>query len=266
MPRALLLAALLLAACAGPPPEGLAPPVASEAGPVVLPDDTAANQTAPDQATDQARAAISLPGGARLVALEVTLPAPPPDLLDDQQAGVITLTAKTLPGEARARTARPRPIRLVFVNGALGLHALRPGAYAIETIAGYDCGPLGLAVPPGDAPIALGSLTLDGTDSHGAFLSGGTLTPDDLARVADLAGTDPAAIDADPLERGSAIPCAYRPRAVSRPDFDPTVKRLTALEVAGGLMFGGIVAAALVAGSSVAFVSGPLGGFLLLGL
>ncbi|MCL5779137.1 hypothetical protein M1105_19415 [Limibaculum sp. FT325] len=238
-----VLVALTLAGCATAPPKGLAPPAASEAS-----GSEVAVPPAP-------------PPDGRLVALRVAVENPPEGLLDEQGAGVLTLR----------REGERAPIRLVFGDGALGLYALPRGIYRIERVAGYDCGPLHLVLAPGETPLALGqlSLALGGErDGERGALAGGPATSGDIARIAALSGTDPAAVDAVPLERRRGISCRRDPRAVSRPDIDPTIRKLTPTEIALTVVLGGLIGAAggyAIAAGSFVFVSGAGGGLIFFG-
>ena len=242
MPRprlASMAVGCLLSACVSYAPEGVAPPAATEA------------------AGEPIR--ISVPPDRQLMALRISVENPPPELLDPQGAGVVTLVRG--PGGA--------PRHLVFVNGALGVYALEPGAWRIASIAGHACGPLDVVLSPGAPPQALGELTLS-PSGGGASLSGRPPTPEDLAQISTLVQADSSALDARPLERGSR-PCTREATAVSRPDIDPTVPEVTPLEIAGGVLLFAILGAAsgaALATSSGTFVftSGSAGGLLLIGL
>ena len=234
------IGALLLSACATRPPEGILPPEASET-----------------QTADAVRGTtIRLPPDRRLVAMRVVVNDPPPELLDEQGAGVVTVR----------RVSDREPIHLVFVNNALSVHALKSGAYRVESIAGFDCGTFDLPVALSDAPLALGTLTLDIYDETEAALLGNVPTPDELTGIAGLLDTEAAAVESDPLERGAGISCVRDTLAVSRPDVDPTIRKLTPLEIAGGIFFAGLIGGALAASSSFVFISGPAGALLLIGL
>ncbi|MDT8343392.1 MAG: hypothetical protein RQ752_03055 [Thermohalobaculum sp.] len=242
------LLALLLSACAATPPKGLALPAATEGG-----------GAAAEAPGDAVRGVLRAPPGGRLVALRVTVTDPPPGLLDDRGAGVLTLR----------RAGEREPIRLVFLDGALGLYPLRAGIYRVETVAGFDCGDIHLVLAPGEAPLALGGLDLALGDAAAGTLSGRLATPGDLDTFARLAGTDAAAIAVEPLERRQGIACTRHARAASRPDIDPTVRKLTPGEIAGVIVLGGLVGAAggyAIAAGSFVFVSGTGGGALFLGL
>lgn len=235
---ALLLVAAGLAACVEPPaPEGIEPPAASEA----------AGASAP----------VRVPPGKRLVGLRVDVVTPPPGLLDEQGAGVITVT----------RQGDPRPIRLVFVDDALAVYALDAGIYRVESIAGHDCGPIGLILSGGGTPLALGTLTLEVFGAEGAALSGRPPGLDDLDRLGGLVGAGAGTIDAEPLERRTGVSCERRLYAVSRPDVDPRFRPLSKGEIAGGIALAAILGAATggaaAAGSgALIFTSGTGGLFL----
>ena len=236
--------ALLLAACAPPPaPKGLAPPTASEA--------------APGGSRQGAR--IAAPPDARLVGLRVSVDNAPPDLLDDGGAGVLTFR----------RQGEREPIRLVFANGALGVYALPRGIYRIESVAGHRCGDVSFVLGPGSAPLSLGGIALDFRNGTAGTLSGRLPLPEDIERIAGLIGEDARTIAARPPLRGGGIPCARDSRAVSRPDIDPTIRRLTPAEIAGTVVLGGLLAAAggaAIATGTFVFLSGSAGGLLFLGL
>ncbi|MEM7526179.1 MAG: hypothetical protein AAF416_00700 [Pseudomonadota bacterium] len=250
-----IAAVVLVSACQGPPPPppGLVAPAAEDL-------DGAAVDAGP----------IAPPAGERFLGLRITVENPPPELLDPKGAGVVTVRR---PGDAAPR-------RLIFANGVLSVHALPPGPWRIMTIAGYACGPLGLPVPPGEGPIALGDITLalpevdpalsdDAADlaAEGRLTGGSTLTPDDLALFAGLFGEDGSVVAPRPLLQDGARRCRRWPRAASRPDIDPTVRRLTIGEqVQIGILaaaFGALTGGAAAVGSFV-FVSGTAGGFLFL--
>lgn len=234
------ICALMLTACATPPPKGLAPPAAIDG-------------------QKGGGGELSVPPDGRLVAFRVSVETPPEELLDEQDAGVLTLR----------REGVRDPIRLVFLNGALGVYALRSGIYRVDTIAGYHCGELYLLVAPKDEPVALGGLELAVYDEAEAELAGRLPTLEDIERIASLTGADTPAVDAEPLERRSGIACTRRPRAVSRPDVDPTIRKLTPAEIAGTVVLVGLLGAATggaAATGSIVFVSGSAGGVLLLSL
>ena len=230
---------VLLSACVTYAPEGVAPPEATEAS------------------ADPIR--ISLPPDRQLISLRITVEEPPSELLDPQGAGVITLV--------RGNGGAPR--HLVFINGALGVYALEPGGWRIASIAGHDCGALEVVLRSGAAPVALGDLQLRPV-GEAATLSGSPPTPEDLTQISGLIESNPAALDARPLVRGTRR-CGFKPNAVSRPDIDPTVPEVTPLEIAGGVLLFAILGAATggaLAASSGTFVftSGSAGGLLLVGL
>ncbi|MEL6766927.1 MAG: hypothetical protein AAFP17_07080 [Pseudomonadota bacterium] len=250
---------LALTACmTPPPPEGVVNPRASEPGPAPA----ASGEGAPINAGEP----IQPPRGTRLVGVEIAVENPPEELLDPAGAGVLLLKRQGQPGLGL----------LAFLDDALSVHALPPGAYRIAGVAGFDCGPLGLAVGPGDgtgappAPLYLGRLTLT-VDASGerAVLAGGTV-PDtaELARFATLFGGDEALVDPRPLLSGREVTCRRAPWIVARPDIDPSVRVLTPFEIAQIIILGGAFGAltgAAAAVGSVVFVSGTAGGLLFLG-
>lgn len=258
---AVLVLAFGLGACiTPPPPEGVVTPRASEPGPATVEDDA-------PEAPPSAGQPIQPPSGTRLVGLEIAVEDPPEELLDPSGAGVLLLTRQ---GE------RGRGL-LAFLDDALSVHALPPGAYRIIGVAGFDCGPLGLAVGPGDgttatpAPLYLGRLTLRVDESgERAVLSGDGTVPDTatLERFATLFGGDEARVDPRPLLAGEEVACRRAPWLVARPDIDPSVRVLTPFEIAQIIILGGAFGAltgAAAAVGSVVFVSGTAGGFLFLG-
>ncbi|MEL7140211.1 MAG: hypothetical protein AAFP67_14240, partial [Pseudomonadota bacterium] len=187
----------------------------------------------------------------------------PEELLDPAGAGVLLLKRR---GDQGTRL-------LAFLDDALSVHALPPGAYAVRGIAGFDCGPLGLAIGPGTeatAPLYLGRLTLT-VDPSGerAILRGGSVPdPAEIERFATLFGGDGARVDPRPYLAGREVACRRAPWLVARPDIDPSVRVLTPFEIAQLVILGGAFGAltgAAAAVGSVVFVSGTAGGFLFLG-
>ncbi|MEM6679235.1 MAG: hypothetical protein AAF675_15335 [Pseudomonadota bacterium] len=260
---------LAMAGCAEPPPpSGLLPPAAVEAG-------VAAGPSEPGSFSDGAEpgplmlddAAARAAAGARLAGLRVTLINAPEGLLDERGAGVITLR----------RPADGMRLRMIFVDGALALHALPPGAWRVETVAGFACEAVHILVPPvtpgqSQRPLALGAITLAvAPDGSGARLQGTVPTREDLAVLAGLVrdqGVGSEAVDARPMERGAGAPCVRRPRAVTRPDIDPTVRLMTLGEkVQLGVLLAilGAATGGAAAVGSVVFVSGAGAGVLFLG-
>lgn len=221
-----------------PPPKRLVAPAATEA-----------------LGTEQG---FSLPTEGRLAALKITIANPPADLLDAQDAGILTLKRK----------GKRDSDRLIFLNDHLAAFALEPGVYRIEAIAGYACGDLFLSLPDRPAPLSLGSLTLTASGEEAAILSGAIPAPEDLDAIARLVGTDPSAIESQPLERRQGARCSRAPWAASRPDIDPNARVFTPLEIAEGVILFGLVGAAsgaAIASGSFIFATGASGGVLAVG-
>ncbi|MBK0400931.1 hypothetical protein H0I76_17165 [Limibaculum sp. M0105] len=250
-----MVLALALGGCA-PPPRGLAPPAASETA-INAPAGSGAGESAEDESGQDAP--LTAPPGGRLAALRVTVANAPPELLDDQRLGVLTVR----------RGAEHRPTRLIFADGALAVYRLPAGVYRVESIAGYDCGEIYLTLGQGAAPLSLGGLELSVYDDNAATLSGQLPTPRDLDGLAGLTGVATDEIDASPLERRQGIVCRRDPRAVSRPDIDPNIRKLTPTEIALSVLLGGLIGAAggyAIAAGTFIFVSGTAGGAVFLGL
>ncbi|MEO0957696.1 MAG: hypothetical protein AAFY66_04395 [Pseudomonadota bacterium] len=257
---------LVIAGCMSPPPpEGVIAPQATEprSEPVAAEDgdDASASNSAGDAAAPPA--APEVPIGARLVGLEIAVENPPEELLDPAGAGVLLLKRR---GDQGTRL-------LAFLDDALSVHALPPGAYDVRGIAGFDCGPLGLAIGPGTeatAPLYLGRLTLtvDPSGERAILRGGGVPDPAELERFATLFGGDGARVDPRPYLAGREVACRRAPWLVARPDIDPSVRVLTPFEIAQLVILGGAFGAltgAAAAVGSVVFVSGTAGGFLFLG-
>ncbi|MEM8760050.1 MAG: hypothetical protein AAGE83_06980 [Pseudomonadota bacterium] len=256
---------LVIAGCMSPPPpEGVIAPQATE--PVSEPatvdgDDASASNSAEGAAA--LPGAPEVPSGARLVGLEIAVENPSEELLDPAGAGVLLLKRR---GDQGTRL-------LAFLDDALSVHALPPGAYAVRGIAGFDCGPLGLAIGPGTeatAPLYLGRLTLtvDPSGERASLRGGSVPDPAELERFATLFGGDGARVDPRPYLAGREVACRRAPWLVARPDIDPSVRVLTPFEIAQLVILGGAFGAltgAAAAVGSVVFVSGTAGGFLFLG-
>ncbi|MEM7496576.1 MAG: hypothetical protein AAF371_01135 [Pseudomonadota bacterium] len=253
--------ALMLAACqTPPPPPGVVVPQASED--VARPGDAGDSVEAGLEGTvaPAEGAPPRPPRGARLIGLEIAVENPPEELLDPAGAGVLVLKRR---GDEGTRL-------LAFLDGALSVHALPPGAYAVRGVAGFDCGPLAIAVPPGEAPVYFGRLTLSvGPEGERAVLRGaGVAEPADLVRFAALFGGEEARVDPRPLLQDAEIACRRAPWLVARPDIDPSVRVLTPFEIAQLVILGGAfgaVTGAAAAVGSVVFISGTAGSLLFLG-
>ncbi|MEM9780966.1 MAG: M15 family metallopeptidase [Pseudomonadota bacterium] len=238
-----LLCAVHIAACAEPPPpDGIVQPAAISG-------------------SAKAATPAVIERSHRLVGLRIEIEQPPEGLLDDTAAGVIEML----------RVDTGETARLVFIDGALTAHALAPGPWRIRAIAGQHCGFIDLPVPPGAGPLLAGDLILSfparAESDDDARMTGRLPARADIQTLSDFGDGTPASVDVRPLiGDGAARPCRHIDLAVARPDIDPSIERLTPLQIAELVFVGAVLGAATggaAAAGSISFVSGGGGLFFL---
>lgn len=213
---------LLLAACATAPAPGASSDSASG-------DKTAASDDTPS-----------------LVGLRLTLTGKTAPVLDANGAGEITLLREG--GEA--------PVPVPFTNGGLAEAELAPGRYRLAGIGPLLCRGLEFEVGPAAAR-ALGMVRADivETEYYVALMSVAPAGETDLGALAARAGTEPAGVDARPLDQSEAAPCFVNKAGPAMTWQEVPLHQRFML----ALLMAGICAGSVAAGGFCAFGAGAVG-------
>jgi len=150
-------------------------------------------------AAEDAAPAGSQPAQLQPIAFRLTVTGKAGPVLEAGATGRIELL----------REGADETIGLDFENGALTIHELEPGRYSIASIGPLACRGLSFEVDPWTQARALGSLRAEiiVTDYHVALMSLAPATGAEIARLAELTGAAPGAIDARPLVIPESAPC-----------------------------------------------------------